>query len=270
MTYLSFAPAGPARGAHHRRAVADRPAGRRRLRRDLAPGARGATRRYFARYPDDRARVRGHRAAGWTTRTSGCRRATGSPSRRFRQLGHVARRQRRASSTSTTSLELPFGSRAFLARRRGGRRGSRGNPIYATLHESSYADGVPDPLVRRTARLPDEIAGRGCFTRRARLPAGCGRTTAACTRTRAAAELLAEHPWPRLYDAEQLGRERGPGRGDDLRQRPVRGAGLRGGDGRARSAGLRPWITNEYEHNGLRADGERVLGRLIDLVRGRA
>jgi hypothetical protein len=30
------------------------------------------------------------------------------------------------------------------------------------------------------------------------------------------------------------------------------------------------WITNEYEHNGLRADGERVLGRLIDLVKGRA
>jgi hypothetical protein len=34
--------------------------------------------------------------------------------------------------------------------------------------------------------------------------------------------------------------------------------------------GLRPWITNEYEHNGLRADGERVLGRHIDLARGRA
>ena len=34
--------------------------------------------------------------------------------------------------------------------------------------------------------------------------------------------------------------------------------------------GLRPWITNEFEHNGLRADGERVLGRLIDLVRERA
>jgi hypothetical protein len=32
---------------------------------------------------------------------------------------------------------------------------------------------------------------------------------------------------------------------------------------------LRPWVTNEYEHNGLRADGERVLGRLIDLVKGR-
>jgi pilus assembly protein CpaE len=34
--------------------------------------------------------------------------------------------------------------------------------------------------------------------------------------------------------------------------------------------GLRPWITNEFEHNALRADGDRVLGRLIDLVRGRA
>ena len=33
---------------------------------------------------------------------------------------------------------------------------------------------------------------------------------------------------------------------------------------------LRPWVTNEYEHNGLRADGERILGRLIDLARGRA
>jgi hypothetical protein len=34
--------------------------------------------------------------------------------------------------------------------------------------------------------------------------------------------------------------------------------------------GLRTWETDEFEHNGLRADGERVLGRLIDLVLGRA
>jgi len=32
--------------------------------------------------------------------------------------------------------------------------------------------------------------------------------------------------------------------------------------------GLRPWITNEHEHNGLRADGEKILGHLIGLVRG--
>jgi hypothetical protein len=33
--------------------------------------------------------------------------------------------------------------------------------------------------------------------------------------------------------------------------------------------GLRPWVTNEYEHNGLAASGGQVLDRLIDLVRGR-
>jgi hypothetical protein len=34
--------------------------------------------------------------------------------------------------------------------------------------------------------------------------------------------------------------------------------------------GLRPWVTNEYEHDGLRADGAIVLDRLIDLARGRS
>jgi len=29
--------------------------------------------------------------------------------------------------------------------------------------------------------------------------------------------------------------------------------------------GLRPWVTSEYEHNGRRVDGGRVLGHLIDL-----
>ena len=32
--------------------------------------------------------------------------------------------------------------------------------------------------------------------------------------------------------------------------------------------GIRVWATSEYEHNGLRADGEKVLGRLFGLVRG--
>ena len=34
--------------------------------------------------------------------------------------------------------------------------------------------------------------------------------------------------------------------------------------------GLRPWLTNEYEHDGLRQEGGRVLGRLLDLIQGRA
>ena len=31
----------------------------------------------------------------------------------------------------------------------------------------------------------------------------------------------------------------------------------------------RAWITNEYEHNGLRVDGERILDRLIRMNRDR-
>ncbi len=30
----------------------------------------------------------------------------------------------------------------------------------------------------------------------------------------------------------------------------------------------RVWLTNEHEHDGLRAEGERVLGRLLELLRG--
>jgi len=28
------------------------------------------------------------------------------------------------------------------------------------------------------------------------------------------------------------------------------------------------WVTSEYEHNGLRADGERVVDRLLKMARG--
>jgi len=35
----------------------------------------------------------------------------------------------------------------------------------------------------------------------------------------------------------------------------------------ARIGSLRPWLTNEYEHDGLRADGARVLDRLLSLAR---
>jgi len=86
---------------------------------------------------------------------------------------------------------------------------------------------------------------------------------------REAAELLAEHPWPRLYDADQLRRNEVPVAAtiyvNDLYvERDF------AEETAATIRGIRVWETDEFEHNGLRADGERVLGRLIDLVRGRA
>jgi hypothetical protein len=35
-------------------------------------------------------------------------------------------------------------------------------------------------------------------------------------------------------------------------------------DTASRIQGLDPWVTNEFEHDGLRADGPRVLGGLIE------
>jgi hypothetical protein len=31
----------------------------------------------------------------------------------------------------------------------------------------------------------------------------------------------------------------------------------------------RVWVTDEYEHNGLRVAGDRILGHLMDLAAGR-
>ena len=85
---------------------------------------------------------------------------------------------------------------------------------------------------------------------------------------REAAELLAEHEWPRLYDPASGWRR--------TRCRSRRRSTPRTCTSSARSPrrrprairGLRPWLTNELQHDGLRK-GERVLGRLIDLARGR-
>ncbi|HSD76984.1 MAG TPA: hypothetical protein VLA98_06250, partial [Solirubrobacteraceae bacterium] len=84
-----------------------------------------------------------------------------------------------------------------------------------------------------------------------------------------AAGILAAHEWPRLYDPERLAHNEVPAAaaiyaGDMYVERAL------SEETAARVRGLRPWLTSEYEHNGLRADGERILARLLDLARGRA
>jgi hypothetical protein len=86
---------------------------------------------------------------------------------------------------------------------------------------------------------------------------------------RDAAHLLAEREWPRLYDPERLAANKVPAAaaiyaGDMYVDRTL------SEETAGRIRGLRPWLTSEYEHNGLRADGGRILGRLLDLARGRA
>ena len=86
---------------------------------------------------------------------------------------------------------------------------------------------------------------------------------------REAAELLAAHDWPRLYDAERLARNEVPAAAAVYTEDPYVERAF-SEETAARTRGLRTWVTSEYDHNGLRADGERILGRMLDLARGRA
>jgi pimeloyl-ACP methyl ester carboxylesterase len=220
---------------------------------------------YFARYPDDRARVRDilRRLDDEDVRLPSGDRLT---ARRFLQLGNKL-----GDSAGFEHIhhivELPFGSRAFLHDAEEGVPRFARNPIYATLHESSYADGVPTRWSGQRT-MPDQAVEERWFTAE-HIFEWMWDDYGGLRQHRDAAHILAEHPWPRLYDADVLARNEVPVAAtiyvNDLyverRFAEETAAQIRG---------LRPWITNEFEHNGLRADGERVLGRLIDLVRGRA
>ncbi len=223
-----------------------------------------ANRRYFERYPDDRDRLKdvNARLDGDDVRLPSGDRLTG---RRFRQMGMWLGASDGFERLHHV-LELPFGSPAFLHDVDNAVGWVR-NPMYATLHESSYADGVP---TRWSAHrlAPDEALAGEVFTAEQVFP-WMWEEYGGLRLHAAAAQLLAEHPWPRLYDAAALASNEVPVAAtiyvDDIYVERAFAE-----ETAARVRGLRPWITNEYAHNGLRADGERVVGRLIDMVKGRA
>lgn len=225
--------------------------------------ARQANERFFARYPDDRARVLElhRRLDAEDIRLPSGDRLT---SRMFRQLGNWLGDSAGFEKLHHV-LELPPDSPAFLHDVADPMSFAR-NPIYATLHESSYADGVATRWSSHRL-LPTEFWTTELFTAEHVFP-WMFEDYGALRPHREAAELLSEHPWPRLYDADRLARNEVPVAAtiyvDDVyveRAFAVETAAL--------VKGLKAWETNEYAHNGLRADGERVVGRLIDLVMGR-
>lgn len=221
-------------------------------------------RRYYERYPEDRERVIAlmNRLEGDEVRLPSGDRLT---ARRFRQLGNKLGMSDGAEQLHYV-LELPIDSPAFLHDVEHGIGFAR-NPIYAVIHEACYADGGATRWsAQRT--LPPDYDQPEFFTGEHVYP-WVFEDYSALAPLREAADVLAEHAWPRLYDEDTL-------RANEV---PVAAAIYTedmyverrfSEETAARIRGLRPWITNEYEHNGLRADGERVLGRLIDLVRGRA
>jgi pimeloyl-ACP methyl ester carboxylesterase len=219
------------------------------------------SRRFYERYPQDRDRVRALMA-------DPVRLASGDllTADRVRQLG-LNLGMSDGAETLHYLLELPPDSPAFRHDADDPLNFAR-DPIYHVLQEACWADGGATRWAAQRVhpeayeREPELLYGEHM------LPSTYD-DHAALHPLRDAAHALAEHEWPRLYDFDVLAGNEVPAAAaiyaDDLYV-PMRYST----ESARRIRGLRPWITNEYEHNGLRADGERILDRLIDLARGRA
>jgi hypothetical protein len=186
--------------------------------------------------------------------------------RRFRQLGHLLGMSDGFEKLHYI-LELPFGSPAFLHDVDSTYPFAR-NPLYAVIHEACYAPGC---ATRWSAErvMPDEFRSDPTLLTGEHVYPWMLQEYGALRPLAEAAQLLAEHEWPQLYDADRLRANAVPAAAavyaNDMYVERVFSE-----ETAATIRGLRPWVTNEYEHDGLRADGERVLGRLFDLARGRA
>lgn len=219
---------------------------------------------FYERYPEDRKRVLElhDRITSEEVRLPNGDRLTWV---RFRQVGNMLGMSDGAEQLHYL-IELPVDSPAFLHDLERELPFAR-NPLYAIVHEACYADGAKtqwsaERVMPSDYDSPEMLTGEHVFS-------WMFREFGALIPLKEAAEILAEHEWPRLYDAEVL-------RSNEV---PC-AAAIYLGDMYVESRysietasvirGMRPWITNEYEHNALRADGGRVLARLIDLARGRA
>jgi pimeloyl-ACP methyl ester carboxylesterase len=221
-------------------------------------------RRYYERYPQDRERVlrlHEHLEAN-DVRLPGGDRLT---SRRLRQAGQGLGFSDGADRLHYL-LELPVDAPAFRHDAETATPFAR-NPLYAAIHEACWADGCTTRWAAERLR-PPEFDAPELFTGEHVYP-WMFEDYGALAPLREAGEALAQREWPRLYDPERLAANEVPVAAavyseDMYVERALSEATA------TQVRGMRTWLTSEYDHNGLRVDGERILGRLLDLARGRA
>jgi pimeloyl-ACP methyl ester carboxylesterase len=220
--------------------------------------------RYYGRYPEDRGRVR---RLHELVESEDIRFPSGDrvTVRRLRQLGQMLGMIDGAERLHYV-LEQPPTSPGFLHDVEAATSFAR-NPLYAIVHEACYADACSTRWAAERVMPDDFRASPELFTGEHVYP-WMFEDYGLLAPLREAAELLAEHDWPALYDPDQLARNEVPTAAaiyvNDMYVERVFSE-----ETAAHTRHFRPWITNEYEHDGLGKDGKRVLGRLIDLVRGR-
>ena len=144
-------------------------------------------------------------------------------------------------------------------------------PLYAVLHEASYAQGCATRWSAQRIRAEftefDPGATPLYFTGEMIYP-WMIEADPVLRPLREAAGILAERDdWPPLYDPTRLAANEVPVAAavyyHDMyvdREFSIRTAQA--------IRGLRAWVTSEYEHDGLRVSDGAVLGRLIGMVRG--
>jgi len=144
------------------------------------------------------------------------------------------------------------------------------NPIYALLHEAEYCQQAAShwSAERIRAEYPEfELSPeRPVFFTGEMIYPWMFDEYRRLRPLKAAAEILAnDESWPRLYEPAVLRANTVPCAAaiyyDDMYVERAFS------EQTAQTIrGLKPWVTNQYEHNGLRADGERVLNRLLRML----
>jgi pimeloyl-ACP methyl ester carboxylesterase len=232
---------------------------------------------YFARYPDDRERAAAiieHLASHDVTLPDGSRLTPP----RFQQLGmafgasdgfeqvHYLLEEAfvhgpQGPELSETFLFGVLDAVSFATR-----------PIYAILQEACYCEGIASgwSAQRIRAEYPEfspEPGTQPLFTGEMIYP-WMFEEDRGLQPLQEAAQILANYDgWPALYNVEQLRANTVPVAAavyfnDMYVERAF------SEEAAATIANCRIWVTNEYEHNGLRAAGDAVLGRLIAMARG--
>jgi pimeloyl-ACP methyl ester carboxylesterase len=278
VTYLSFAPHGM-RGALIAGGLPGLDTSAEDVYRLTYATAAARNAAHYERYPSDAESARavaGHLAARDVRLPDGSRLTV----ERFQSIGGML-----GTSAGTHELhyllEDPWDgsglSDAFLADV-AGRTGFARAPLYAVLHEPCYAQGAATRWAAQRVRAEFPAFDPGAavdgdgplyFTGEMIYPWMCDLDPALAP-LREAAHLLAERDgWPPLYDPARLAAIEVPVAAavyhDDLYvPAPL---SLRTA---AAVRGLRAWVTNEWEHEGLRVSGGKVLARLIAMNKGDA
>ncbi|GGP33224.1 alpha/beta fold hydrolase [Streptomyces melanogenes] len=152
--------------------------------------------------------------------------------------------------------------------------GFTGNPLFAVLQESLYGQGAPATgwaAARALGDFPEFADGADPFLLTGEMIYPWMFEEIAALRPFAgAADLLARRTdWPQLYDTDRLAANEVPLAAIVYHDDMYVDAGLSLGTAR-RVGACRVWVTNEWEHDGITASGGRVLARLMDLAAGRA